>query len=78
LTNDQKKELRRREIMTYTRINKASTPLSQPLPSAEKVAPPLPPPICEFLPKPTPTNNIKLNIDVAHMFIKLNMTVPVT
>jgi hypothetical protein len=45
LTDDQKKELRRREILTYRRKN-ASAPPSQPdtpLPSAEKVAPPPPP-----------------------------------
>jgi hypothetical protein len=45
LTDDQKKELRRREYLTYTRRNKASAHPSQPdtpLPSAEKVAPPPP------------------------------------
>jgi hypothetical protein len=43
------------------------------------VVPPLPPPVHEFLPKPTPTENkIQLNIDVATMFGKLNMMVPVT
>jgi hypothetical protein len=81
LTDDQKKELSRREIMTYTRRNKASASPSQtdtPLPSPEKVAPPPPPPICELLPKPTPINDIQLKIDVASMFGKLNMTVPVT
>jgi hypothetical protein len=55
LIDDQKKELRRREYFTYTRINKASAPPSQPttpLPSAEKVAPPPPPPVHEFLPNP--------------------------
>jgi hypothetical protein len=81
LTDDQKKELRRREILTYTRRKNASAPPSQPdtpLPSAEKVAPPPPPPVCELLPKPTPTDDIQLNIDVASMFGKLNMTVPVT
>jgi hypothetical protein len=31
-----------------------------------------------LLPKPTPTDDIQLNIDVASMFGKLNMTVPVT
>jgi hypothetical protein len=77
LTDDQKKEPRRREILTY-RIKNASAPPSQPntpLPSPEKVAPL---PICEFLPKPTPAYDIQLNIDVANMFGKLNMTVPVT
>jgi hypothetical protein len=81
LTNDQKKELRRREYLTYTRRNKASAPPSQPdtpLPSTEKVAPPPPPPVREFLPKPTPADDIQLNVDVASMFGKLNMTVPVT
>jgi hypothetical protein len=38
--------------------------------------PPPPSLICEFLPKPTPTNNIQSNIDVASMFGKLNMTIP--
>jgi hypothetical protein len=81
LTDDQKKELRRREYLTYTRRNKASAPPSQPdtpLPSAEKVAPPPPPLVHELLPKPTPADEIQLNIDVASMFGKLNMTVPVT
>jgi hypothetical protein len=80
LTDDQKKELKRREILVYRRKN-ASAPPSQPdtpLPPAEKVAPPPPPPVCELLPKPTPADDIQLNIDVANMFGKLNMTVPVT
>jgi hypothetical protein len=42
------------------------------------VAPPPPPTICEFLPKPTSIDDIQLNIDVANMFGRLNMTVPVT
>jgi hypothetical protein len=78
LTNDQKKELRRREYLTYTRRNKASSPPSQPdtpLPSVEKVAPPPPPLVHEFLPNPTPADEIQLNIDVASMFGKLNMMV---
>jgi hypothetical protein len=77
LTDDQKKELRRREILTYKRKN-SSAPPSQTntlLPSAEKVAPP---PVCEFLPKLTPTDDIQLNIYVANMFGKLNMAFPVT
>jgi hypothetical protein len=89
LTDDQRKELRKREFLTYTRRNKASIPPSQPstplsqkqplLPSTEKVVPPLPPPVHEFLPNPTPTEDeIQLNIDIATMFGKLNMTVPVT
>jgi hypothetical protein len=80
LTNDQKKELRRREYLTYTRINKALSPpshLGTPLPLVEKVAPPPPPPVHEFLPKPTPADEIQLNIDVASMFGKLKVTVPV-
>jgi hypothetical protein len=80
LTDDQRKELRRREILTYRRKN-SPTPSSQPdtpLPPAEKVAPPPPPPVCELLPKTTPTVDIQLNIDVANMFGKLNMTVPMT
>jgi hypothetical protein len=40
------------------------------------VAPPPPLLVCEFLPKTTPTNDIQLNIDVATMFGKLNMTIP--
>jgi hypothetical protein len=61
LTNDQKKELRKREYLTYTRKNKASAPPSQPntpLPSTEKVAPPPPPPVHEMLPKPNPIDDI--------------------
>jgi hypothetical protein len=80
LTVDQKKELRRREYLIYTIRNKASAPPSQPdtpLSSAEKVAPPLPPPLHELLPKTTPTYEIQLNIDVASMFGKMNMTMPV-
>jgi hypothetical protein len=75
LTDDQKKELRRRKILNYTRRKNASTPPSQPdipLPSVEKVDPP---PVCELLPKPTPTDDIQLNIYVASMFGKSNMTV---
>jgi hypothetical protein len=34
--------------------------------------------VCEFIPKPTPTHDIQLNIDVGSMLGKLNMTVPVT
>jgi hypothetical protein len=81
LTDNQRKELRKREYLTYTRRNKASAPPSQPTtppPSTEKVVPPLPPPVHELLPKPTPTDEIQLNIDIATMFGKLNMTVPVT
>ena len=80
-TNDQKKGLRRRENLTYTRRNKSSAPPSQPdtpLPLVENVAPPPPPLVCELLPKPTPADDIQLNIDVASMFGKLNMTVPMT
>jgi hypothetical protein len=61
LTNYQKKELRRREYLTYNRRNKDSNPPSQldtPLPSVEKVAPPPPPLIHELLPKPTPADEI--------------------
>jgi hypothetical protein len=39
------------------------------------VAPPL---VCELLPKPTHVDDIHLNIDVANMFGKMNMTVPIT
>jgi hypothetical protein len=86
LTNDQRKEMRKIEILTYSRKNKASVPLPQPQPEAttpppytKKVVPPLPPPVHELLPKPTPTEeNIQLNIDVPTMFGKLNTTVPIT
>ena len=81
LTDDQKKELRRREYLNYTRINKNAFPPSQhdtPLPSTEKVAPPPPPLVHEFLPEPAPTDEIELNIDVATMFGNMNMMVPVT
>jgi hypothetical protein len=76
--------------LTYARRNKASVPPQQPstplqpevevpLPSTERVVPPLPPPVHELLPKPTSTEEeIQLNIDVSAMFGKLNMTVPVT
>jgi hypothetical protein len=79
LTDDQKKELRRREILTCRRKNASAPPLQPdtPLPIVEKVVPQPPPPVCEFLLKPTPTDYIQLNIDVANMFGKLNMTVPV-
>jgi hypothetical protein len=40
------------------------------------VSPPPPPEVCEFLPKLSPTDEIQLNIYVAKMFGKLNMTVP--
>jgi hypothetical protein len=81
LTDDQRKELRKRAYLTYIRINKASVPPSQPTsppPSTEKVVPPLPPLVHEFLPKPIPIDEIQLNIDIASMFGKLNMMVPVT
>jgi hypothetical protein len=42
------------------------------------VVPPPPPPAHEFLPYPSPIDEIQLNIDVATMFGKLNMMVPVT
>jgi hypothetical protein len=80
LTDDQRKELRKWEYLTYTRRNKASTPPTQPTtppPSTEKVVPPLPPPVHEFLPKLAPTYDIQLNIDIATMFGKLIMMVPV-
>jgi hypothetical protein len=68
--------------LTYTRINKASSPPSQPTtspPSIEKVVPPLPPPVHELLPNPTPIEDeIQLNIDIVTMFGKLNMMVHVT
>jgi hypothetical protein len=89
LTDDQRKELRKREFLTYTRRNKALVPSSQPstpshpeettpLPSTKKVAPPLPPIVHELLPNPTLTEDeIQLNIDIATMFGKLNMMVPI-
>jgi hypothetical protein len=72
--------LRTREILTYIRKN-VSAPPSQPntpLPSVVNVASPPPPSVCELLPKTTPTYDIQLNIDVANVFGKLNMTVPMT
>jgi hypothetical protein len=68
------------EIITYRRKNASAPPsqLDTPLPPTEKVAPPPPLPVCEFLPKRTSTDDIQLNIDVANMFGKMNMTVPVT
>jgi hypothetical protein len=48
-------------------------------PSIEKVVPPLPCPVHELLLKPAPTKKeIQLNIDIAAMFGKMNMTVCVT
>jgi hypothetical protein len=50
LTDDRKKELRRRQYLNYTRRNEVSAPPPQPdtpLPSAEKVAPPPPPPFLQ-------------------------------
>jgi hypothetical protein len=41
------------------------------------VVPPPPPPVHELLPKPAPIDEIWLNIDVATMFGKLNMMIPV-
>jgi hypothetical protein len=51
LTYDQKKELKRREILNYIRKNALVPPL-QPytLPTIEKVPPPPPTPVCELLP----------------------------
>jgi hypothetical protein len=88
LTDDQRKELRKREFLTYTRRNKSLVPPSQPSPpphpeattlspSIEKVISPLPPSIHELLPNPT-EDEIQLNIDVATMFGKLNKMVPVS
>jgi hypothetical protein len=66
LKDDQRKELRKREYLTYIRINKASAPPSQPTtPSIKKMVAPLPPPIHKLLPNPTPIYEIQLNIDVA-------------
>jgi hypothetical protein len=64
------KELRRREILTYKIKNAAAPPLQHdtPLSTTEKVAPPPPPLVCEFLSKPTPIDDIQFNIDVANMF----------
>jgi hypothetical protein len=42
------------------------------------VAPPPPPLVCDLVPNQTPIDEIQLNIDVARMFVKLNMTVVVT
>jgi hypothetical protein len=61
LIDDQKRELRKMEYLTYTRRNKASNPPSQPAtppPYTDKVFPPPPPPIHELLPKTTPTDEI--------------------
>jgi hypothetical protein len=81
LTDDHRKDLKKREYLIYTRRNKSPAPPSQPVtppPSTEKVVPPPPLPLHEFLPKPVPTYEIQLNIDVPTMFGKLNMTVLVT
>jgi hypothetical protein len=81
LIGNQRKELRKREYLKYNKRNKSSAPPSQPTsppPSIENVVPPLPPPVHELLPKPTLTDEIQLNIDIATMFRKLNMTVLVT
>jgi hypothetical protein len=90
LTDDQRKELRKREFLAYTRRNKASIPSSQPStlpqpgeisppPSTKKVVPPLSPLVHELLLNPTSTKDeIQLNIYVVSMFGKLNMMVPIT
>jgi hypothetical protein len=60
-TDDQKKELRRREYMTYTRGNKYLAPPyhpDTPLPLVEKVTPPPPPLVREFIPNPTHADDI--------------------
>jgi hypothetical protein len=78
LIDDQRKELREREHLTYTRRNKSLAHPSQPAtppPSIEKVVQPPPTPLHELLPNPSPTNEIQLNIDVAAIFGKLNMMV---
>jgi hypothetical protein len=89
LIEDQRKELRKKEILTYDRRNKTSNPLPQPptpphpevgspLPYTNKVVPPPPPPVLELLLEPTSAEeDIQLNIDVSAMFGKLNMVVPV-
>jgi hypothetical protein len=80
LTDDQRKELRRRGILTYRSNNSPNPPLQPetPLPISKKVAPPPPPSVCEFPLDLTPADDIQLNINVANMFIKLNMIVRVT
>ena len=80
LTDDHKKELKKREYLTYTRRNKHAlappSELATPPSSAKKVVPPPSPPIRELLPKPTSTKEeIQLNIDMSAMFGKLNIIV---
>jgi hypothetical protein len=61
LKNDQRKEIKKREYLTYTRRNKASTPTSYPdtpPSSIEKVVPPPPPLVHELLPKPIITQSV--------------------
>jgi hypothetical protein len=73
-------ERKRHKICTTYCLNicfPPSNPATTP-PSTEKVVPPPLPPVHELLPKPTPTYEIQLNIDVATMFGKLNMMISVT
>jgi hypothetical protein len=64
-------KLRKKEIFTYSRINKVLVPP----PLAMKELPP--PPIHDLLPYPAPTNEyLFLNIDVPGMIGKINMPVP--
>jgi hypothetical protein len=89
LIDDQRKELRKREYLTYNRRNKDSTPPSQnstpppstekvvsPPPSTEKVVSPPPPLVHELFPNLSPTKDeIQLIIYVAARFGNLNMMV---
>jgi hypothetical protein len=69
-----KERLRKKEILTYSRRNKA--PMAPP--PASKIVPPPPPPLVhDFLPQPTPTiEDLHLNIDVTNMMGNMNMVVP--
>jgi hypothetical protein len=89
LDENTKNELRKKEILTYARRNKAPVPpppAPVPPPQAKEappqptkeVPPPPPPSMHDLLPKPMPTNEeLRLNIDVSAMIGKMNMSVPV-
>ena len=69
-----KERLRKKEILTYSRRNKASASL----PPAAKIVPPPPPPVRDLPPQlPSASEDLHLNIDVPNMIGKMNMVVPV-
>jgi hypothetical protein len=81
LDENTENEMRKKEILTYARRNKAQVPPPQakeaPPQPMKEVSPPPPPSVHDYLPKPTPTDEeLQLNIDVSAMMGKMNMSVP--